>query len=385
MQSGLRLVYVVTHPTSVKLLLRGQLAFMKRQGFEVIVVTSHGPDVGLVREREGVEVVSVAMTRNPGGLADLRSLREMRSTLARLRPDIVNASTPKAGLLGMIAARALSVPVRIYLLRGLRLETEKGVLRAVLGTTERIASSCAHEIVCVSESLRKRFVDGRFARASKTKVLGEGSSNGVDVEHFAHTSKATTLGVARSLGLDPVGPTIGFVGRLSKDKGIDILLDSFARIREHNPQARLLMIGGDLADEEVDPSLRARVERASGVIAIGRVDDLAPYYPLMRVLAFPSRREGFPNVPLEAACAGVPTVAFRTTGVVDAVVHDRTGLLVDERHFSSAVSRYLDNPALRNAHGEAARTRATRSFANEVVWRAWADEYRRLLAQRGIR
>jgi glycosyltransferase involved in cell wall biosynthesis len=297
----------------------------------------------------------------------------------------VNAGTPKAGLLGMLAARALGVPVRIYLMRGLRLETETGALRAILATTERVASACATDVACVSPSLTRAAVDGGYAPARKARVVGQGSSNGVDEARFAPTASRRADGLERTaaLGIAPDDPLVVFVGRLVADKGIRELLRAFALVRRELPRAKLLLAGGELTGEALDPALVRLVKETPGVVTTGFIDDLAPYYARMNVLALPSYREGFPNVALEAAAAEVPVVGFRSTGVVAAVVDGATGRLVergDDAALARALLEYLASPARAEEHGRAARARVLASFRREAVWAAWLDVYRDRLA-----
>lgn len=384
-----RLVYVVTHPVTADALLRGHLAFMRENGMEVTVIGAPGPLLDRVAARERVATVAVPMVRANDARKDAASLVALTRVLRRLRPDIVNAGTPKAGLLGMIAARAVATPVRIYLLRGLRLEGAEGPLRWVLGATERVASACAHEVWCVSPSLMKLSVEGGYVPRRKARVIAAGSSNGFDTERYTRTPELRTKGarLLEKLGIAESDLLVGFVGRLVADKGVDELLSAFERVRAAVPRARLLLLGGDLGDEQVDPALAARVRRADGVVATGVIDDLAPYYARIDVLAAPTYREGFPNVIGEAQSAGVPVVAFRSTGVVDAVEEGSTALLVDPgdaEGLARGVVRYLESPDLRALHGAAARARIVRLFSREDVWRAWLDAYRTLLRARGL-
>lgn len=384
-----RLVYLATHPVTADLLLRGQLAFMREQGFDVTVVTAPGAELDRVREREGVATVSVPMVRVNDAPRDAVSLARLTAVLRRLRPDIVNAGTPKAGLLGMMAARTLRVPLRIYLLRGLRLETATGVLRRILGVTERVASACAHEVVCVSDSLAKTAIEGGYIPKRKTTVLGAGASNGVDTERFKTTPSLRAEG-ARLLAPFGVGPedrVIGFVGRLVADKGIDELLGAFERVRRLVPDTKLVILGGDVAGDETEPHILSRIRSTNGVIATKKIADLAPYYARLDVLGFPSLREGFPNVVVEASSAGLPVVGFRVTGVVDAVDDGRTGALVergDVDGLARALTRYLKEPQRAAEHGRAGRERTVRLYERRVVWNNWLEAYRERLAMRGL-
>lgn len=378
---GPSIVYVVTHPMTARLLLAGQLRYLAEAGFEVTLVTSPGPDLAGVAEREGVRVETVAMAREISPLRDLAALARLVRLFRRLRPGIVNAGTPKAGLLGMLAARLARVPVRIYTLRGLRLETARGPKRRLLAAAERLACACAHRVVCVSRSLERRAVELGLTAEDKTLVLASGSSNGVDVERFAAAARdrERTEALRRELGLPAGSPVVGFVGRFTRDKGIAELADAFDRLSRGLPAARLLLLGDFEPGDPVPPSLVARLRHDSRVVQAGFVPDTAPFYPLIDVLAFPSHREGFPNAPLEAAASGVPTVGSRATGVVDAVVDGRTGTLVpvgDVEALAHALLEYLRDPALRRSHGDAARERVRGEFRRGEVWRAWEREIR---------
>lgn len=379
-----RLVYIVTHPMTARHLLRGQLRSLRRRGFEVILVTSPGPDLEVAAEREGVRVEVVPMAREMAPWRDLRALTRLTRLLRRLTPDLVNAGTPKAGLLGMLAARRARVPVRIYTLRGLRLETARGWRRAVLKLTERLACRSAHRVVAVSDSLRSRCLELGLAPPEKVEVLGPGSSNGVDVERFAPRPERRARGreLARKLGIPVRAPVVGFVGRLTRDKGIGDLLAAFDRLRKMVPETRLLLLGEPEPGDPPPPQVQGRLDGDPRIHRAGFVPDTAPWYPVMDVVAFPSRREGFPNVPLEAAAAGLPTVGYRVTGTVDAVEDGVTGRLVapeDTEALAAALAAYLTDPKLGQRHGEAARQRAEGSFRRERVWERWAALYRRML------
>lgn len=385
-----RLVYVVTHPISADLLLRGQLTFMREKGFDVSVIAAPGEALERVRAREkGVECIGLPMARDIDPRSDAVALAKLTRLLRRLAPDIVNAGTTKGGLLGMIAARAANVPVRVYLLRGLRLEALRGLKRKILTATEVIASACAHDVVCVSKSLERLAIDGNYIPRKKLLVVGEGSSNGVDVDRFRWTEAIAAEGRRRTkaLGIPDDAPIVGFVGRLTHEKGIDELLDAFDRVRIAAPNAWLLLVGGDLGDQDAAPHLVERVKKASNVVAMGSTNEMPIYYAAMRVLVLPSFREGFPNVVLEASAMSIPTVGFHTTGVVDAIEDGVTGALVpqgDSAALAEKVVPYVLDEAAAKKTGAAARARVERKFSNQAVWTAWLAYYEAKLRARGL-
>ncbi len=376
-------VYVFAHPMSADRLVRGQLAYLRGRGYDVTVICSPGEQLDRVAAREGVQVVGLPMERGFAVLEDLLALARLTVTLRRLSPDIVNAGTTKAGLLGTLAAGLAGVPGRIYVLRGLRLETVTGLGRLILSLTERAASGTAHRVVCNSASLQDRYVEMGFAPRDKTTVLGSGSSNGIDPQTYAVTPerRARAEEMAAGFGIPSGARVVGFVGRLARDKGLDALLTAFEEVCSET-DAWLLAVGDFDAADPPDRALVERLRSHPRVVITGHVADPALYYPRMDVLLFPSLREGFPNVPLEAACAEVPVVGYRATGTVDAVVHGKTGLLYDIGDLAGLVSglrTYIDDEQLRRQHGRAAAERARTEFMQERVWRALEAEYEALL------
>jgi glycosyltransferase involved in cell wall biosynthesis len=351
------------------------------------VICGAGDRVAAVSAREGVPCYTVDLRREVSAASDARALLELVRLLRRLAPDIVNASTPKAALLGLCAARLARVPHRIYLARGLRLETLRPLVQLGMRQMERLCATLAERVVCVSPSLRALYLEQRLAPAAKCVVLGAGSSNGIDIERFSPSAEldeqALALGV--DLGLDRSRPTLGFVGRPVADKGIAELWSAYRRARAAVPGIQLLMVGAGFAGD-AECAEMSELRATPGVFVVPAVSDVAPYYRLMNVLVFPSYREGFPNVVLEASAMGLPVVGFDATGVRDAIVDGVTGTVCPMRDagaLAAAAIEYLNDTALASRHGSAGAERARREFERERVWGQVVEFYRDLLTPRG--
>lgn len=368
----------VTSPQTC-LVLRGRLRTMREAGFRVSLLSAPGQLLNDTACSEQVTAFPLPMKRGISPISDAVALFRIWRLLRRLRPDIVEFSTPKAGLLGIVAAQLCRIPARVYFLRGLKLETASGPKRTLLLIMERIAAASASIVLCNSRSLRRKALALHIGSASKLVLLGKGSSNGVDLERFRPGSS----GIRRHLGIPDDAPVLGFAGRLTKDKGLPELLEAFAAVLRAEPGARLLLVGWfDAAEDSLGVALRERIEGHPNIICTGFVADTAPYYRAMDLMVLPSLREGFPNVVLEAAATGIPVIGTICTGSRDAVVPEVTGLLVPPGHpqaISEAVLRLMRDPALRLQMGNAARKWVVGNYENKRVLAMAIDFYRGMI------
>ena len=270
-----RLVYITTHPIALRRLLVGQLAYFQQHGYEVLGVASPGPDLEVVGPREGVQTAGVPMEREISPLKDFVSLLRLIRLFRRYRPDAICAGTSKASLLGLLAARIVRVPARIYMLHGLRLETSQGMKRRILAAVERLTSACAHRVMAISPSLCNVYAEMGLAPREKLRVLGHGSSNGVNPKRFLPTPemREQTAQLRAKWGVTDETPLIGFLGRFVKDKGVTDIIDAFDLVLKDCPTARLLMVGEFESGDPVPDSYVQRIQTDQRIIWPGYADE----------------------------------------------------------------------------------------------------------------
>jgi len=368
---------------------QGQMEYMQQQGFEVIGVSSPGPILQKVAERDRIPVYGVSMVRDILPFADLMALARLWRLFRRLRPAIVHGHTPKAAFLSMLAATLALVPIRFYSVHGLMIEILQGWRNRILRMVEWITCRCAHRVLGVSITVANVMIQEGLCPSDKIKVLREGSCNGVDSNRFSRervpVSEVEQL--RAQIRLSPGALVIGFVGRLVKDKGVNELIAAWNVLKEDFPELHLLIVGSFEDRNSVKQEVAEQIKQDPRIHHLAWLSDVAPVYLLMDLLVLPTYREGLAYVPLEAAAMELPMVATQVTGCVDAVVDGVTGILVPPRDpiaLADAIRKLLKDPELRQRMGKAGRERVVRDFKPEDIWEALYQEYVRLLKEKGI-
>ena len=389
-----RVLYLLTDEIS-SVLVRGQLGYLVEQGFDVTVATRLAQpveheaasadgtrDSGVNRDSgvdwdPGVAVEHIAFVREPSPVADLRALWATVGLIRRVRPTIVNASTPKAGLLGMLGAWGCRVPVRVYVVRGFRFETAVGWRRRLFRSLEWVAMRCANHVVFNSRSLLAVAERERLVAVGRGGVIGGGSGNGIDVARFADDVLPTRADARRELDLPDDALVVGFVGRFTRDKGIADLIGAFTSTLRGSDGVWLLLVGQFEDGDPVPPEVRRAIESDDRIVTVPWLADPGIAYRAMDVLAFPSYREGLPNVPLEAQLCGIPVVAYEATGTVDAL--GLGGVLVPVGgvgEMASTLAELLDEPERRTAMGTAGAAWVADRFDRAALWDGLVERYR---------
>ena len=374
----MKILVAVTASTSYGLV-RGQLKYFSSKGNDVYLLSGNSPGLQDDVQAEGATHVPVRMQREISPIHDGISLFCIIRRFSQLDLDIVNAGTPKAGLLCVIAARLCRVPKVVYTCRGLRYEHESGLLRYVLKLTERICGALAHTVICISPSVKNKAIADRVFRKSKCVVIGRGSSNGIDIDYFHpdHVSGSVTQTIKTDLCLQGAF-VFGFVGRLSDRKGINELVWAFETIAQRTPRVKLLLVGSEEPGQLANRSqLMSAIHSNPNIVWVGYQtrDQVRAFYSVFDLLILPAWWEGFGNVLVEAAAMGIPVLSTYATGTVDAVDDGNNGTLVpvnDENELTEAMLRYKDDPELVKKHGEYGRLWAE-NFSNMAIWHGLAE------------
>lgn len=377
-----RVAHVTTVDLSLRYLLLNQLQRIQQEGYEVFGISADGPDVTVV-EAAGIPHFAVPMTRRFTPLADLRTLWSLVRVMRREQFDVVHTHTPKAGLLGQVAARLAGVPIVANTLHGFYFHDDmKPLPRRFYVWMERIAAKCSDTILSQNrEDIATAVAEG-IASPDLLKWLG----NGIDLKRFdrRRLSENTLTALRNEIDIDATAPIVGFVGRLVEEKGILDLLQAAKTVVEVIPNAQFLIVGP--YDDEKPDALRPEVAERYGVAAncrfVGMRNDMPELYALMDVLVLPSYREGFPRTPMEASAMGVPAIVTDIRGCREAVDHGENGLLFpvgDTDALARSLVELLQDDGRRTRMGVTGRRIAEDRFDEQQVFDRVLSEYNRLL------
>jgi glycosyltransferase involved in cell wall biosynthesis len=349
--------------------------------FEVLAVSSPGKVLDDVSVHEGVRTAPVQMTRAVTPVKDLKALWSLYRLFKKERPAIVHTHTPKAGLLGMMASRMAGVPIRLHTVAGLPLMENKGFKKRVLEFTEKLTYRYATKVYPNSSVLARYILDNKYCKKDKLKVLGNGSSNGIDMDFFQSNSELvnTAAKLRESLGIQENDFVFVFIGRLVKDKGIEELTAAFSRLKQKHTNVKLLLVGP--YEPELDPlsdEANNTIKTDKDIIQVDFQQDIRPYLLLSQVLAFPTYREGFPNVPMQAGCLHLPSIVTDINGCNEIVDHRKNGLIIPVKNVEAlleAMDLLLTDQALYLTLKSNARRLIAERYEQKYFWGLLLNEY----------
>lgn len=384
-----KIIRISTVPMSLNILLRGQLSFLSNY-FTIIGISSEGPDLYEVERREGIKTISINMQRQISLLKDFISLFQLYNEFRKEKPDVVHSITPKAGLLSMIAAKLAGVPVRIHTFTGLIFPSKKGIIQNILIIMDRILCLCATNIYPEGIGVKNDLI--KFKITSKPlKILANGNVNGIDMNYFDLTviTQKEILSLKNDLGILDTDFVFIFVGRLVVDKGITELIAAFKKVTNSRKHGVKLLLVGPL-EQDLDPlsdQTLQEIKSNANILSVGFQKDVRPYFSVADILVFPSYREGFPNVVMQAGAMGLPSIVSDINGCNEIIVEGLNGTIIPVKDISAiydAMMNLMDNKALMLQFKENARKIIQEKYEQSVVWKALLAEYNNLLKERKL-
>ena len=403
-----KLIRITTVPISLKTLLKGQHRFMSQNGFEVIGVSSQGPELLDVQQDEGIPVVALEMTRTISPLKDLKALWDFYRLCKKEKPIMVHSHTPKAGIVGMLGAKLAGVPIRLHTVAGLPLMEATGTKRKVLDFVEKVTYASATKVYPNSKGLYDFIVANRLTSPSKLKMIGMGSSNGIDTEFFSENkvSLEKQNELKNEYKIADSDFVFVFVGRLVGDKGINELVAAFKELETKNQDSislvpssespvsnpkslvsskvpKLLLVGS--LESDLDPlkeETLIEITANPNIISVGFQKDVRPFFAISDALVFPSYREGFPNVVMQAGAMGLPSIVSDINGCNEIIIEGENGSIVpvkDSDAVYKAMLRFMEDGPYYEKLKANARKRIQDRYEQQVVWDALLKEYNTLL------
>lgn len=349
---------------------------MREMGYHMVAVTSPGPELDDLRDKDGFRCVGVPMCRHVSLLSDLKSLMRLIVVFGKERPWAVHSMTPKAGLLCMVAAWLTRVPVRVHTFTGLVWPTATGLKRRVLMMTDRITCACATHVIPEGRGVMEDLRRGGITR-KPMRVLGYGNVMGVDMTRFspARFAQRGQSGVFTFL----------FVGRIVRDKGINELVEAFARLHADHSATRLVLVGNyERSLDPVSDDTQRLIDTCDAIAAVGpkRGDDLVHEYAAADGFVMPSYREGFPNTVLEAGAMGLPSIVTDINGSREIVENGENGFVVPPRDaiaLHDAMERMLTDSEVRQRMARKARPMIAARFDRDFVQRCQIEFYKKVM------
>jgi glycosyltransferase involved in cell wall biosynthesis len=357
---------------------------MEQNGFDVTMISNEGPEVEQLKAQENCPHIAITLTRKITPFTDLISLIKLTLLLRKIKPDIVHTHTPKAGLIGMWAAKLAGVTIRLHTIAGLPWVESRGMIRRLLIAVEKLTAFAATNVFPNSFVQRDFLLQNEIAK-NKMKVIGNGSSNGIDTDYFSTNldieSQAKAIRIRERIHEEAC--VWIFVGRIVRDKGITELIDAFLGIQIQFPEDRLLLLGDQ--EPHLDPLDEKYVQLLKShhaIISCGFQKDIRPYLAASQVLVFPSYREGFPNVPMQAGAMGCALILSDINGCNEIVNHGKDGWLVSVKNVSALTAAMMEarnNPIKTRLFAEIIKEKIVTGYAQSYLWNCMLQEYQQLL------
>lgn len=356
----------------------GMIPDLKKMGYEIVVVSSDGPELQKVRD-VGARTITIEMQRHISPLKDLKSLWLMTKVFRKERPQMVHSMTPKAGLICMLAGKLTGIPVRVHMFTGLVFPTSKGLKRRILMFTDWLTCACATHILPEGEGVKQDLLENGITK-KPIKVLGYGNCRGIDLTRFDRTSEV----LAEAKKLRKVDKfTFISIGRLVGDKGINELVEAFCRLNKELPNTRLVLVGPYEPElDPIKPETTKAIEDNANIEAVGTQKDVRPWLASADCHVLASYREGFPNVVIEAGAMGLPQIVTDINGANEIIIEGENGTIIYPKDVDAlyyTMKRMINDNEWRNRLKSKARYYIVSRYEQSFVRQSLYNFYKEIL------
>lgn len=316
-------------------------------------------------------------------LGGIKAMREMYRLFRRERFDLIQYSTPNASLYAAMAGKKAGIPVRLYCQWGIAYVGFHGFKRSIFRLVEKYVCASSTWIEPDSKSnLEFSSKEGLYSR-EKASVIWNGSACGINTEKFDIKKREEyRTEIRKQYGIPEDEFTFCFVGRVTRDKGVNELLEAFRRILSQGKKIGIFMVGPSEIDETIDAMLYDWSVHQSVIRYTGYTNRVEKYMAASDCYILPSYREGFGLGVVEAEAMSLPVIVTDIPGPVDAMLAGETGVVIrkaDVDSLEQAMLGFLDGTYDGRQMGSRAVGFAVEGFDQKEFMRRMLDDRKRLL------
>ncbi|SFO21798.1 Glycosyltransferase involved in cell wall bisynthesis [Pseudobutyrivibrio sp. UC1225] len=377
-----KICYITTVPSTINAFILESTKYIhEHTDWDITFVCDEDKDFG-ANLPEYIYYHPIKMERGIS-FAGIGAMLEMKRFFKEQKFDMIQYSTPNASLYASMAGKMAKVPVRLYCQWGMAFVGFSGIKRAIFKAVEKYVCSSATWIEPDSKSnLDFSHAEGLYPE-DKGSVIWNGSACGVKLDKFQVEHKQEWRALVREkLEIPEDAFVFGYVGRITRDKGINELLAAAKDLLTVEKKTYLLFVGPDEADVTIDAELMTWAKEEPRVIFAGFVNDVERYLAAMDTYVLPSYREGFGMGVVEAEAMAVPVIVTNIPGPTDAMIKDVSGYVIEKKSvvgLIEAMKRIMS--ADLKSMGKAGRKFVEEGFEQQEFFRRVLEDRKKLMGE----
>jgi glycosyltransferase involved in cell wall biosynthesis len=368
-----KILHVVNVSFVIPYYLGDQIKFFNDNGNIIFIACTNDDNLIKYSKKWNFTPFKLNISRKISPLHDLFSIIKLYKFIRDNKIDTVIGHTPKGAFIAIVSSFFAKAKIRIYFRHGLMFETSKGLKKIILILVEKITSQLSTKVICVSKSVLDRSIKLKLSNPDKLLLINNGTCNGIDAKNLYNRiliNNLSKLDLCEKYNISKDTKIIGYIGRLAKDKGMNELILAWENIHKNSLNAKLMLCGPIDDRDPINKNLLRKIQSNNSIIYVGEVDNPTLYYSIFYCFILPSYREGFPTVVLEASSMQLPIITTKSTGCIDSIIENETGIFtkIDPESISEKILFYLNNEQIAKCHGENGRNFVLKNFDQKCIW-----------------